>query len=116
MTVIVYYGKGLVDAMSGFGVKRPLRRAVITSNFSYSNSLDIYNYLTETLSNNDKKHYFVLDPETISKSREDKQPLPIKLCREKHMIAFSPDGSMQTKINICSCEKMPERRFYQVLI
>ena len=37
--VIVYYGvsghgKGLVDAMSGFGVKGPLRREVITSNFS----------------------------------------------------------------------------------
>ena len=45
MSDTVYYdvsghGKGLVDAMSGYGVKIPLRRAVITFNFSYRNSLD----------------------------------------------------------------------------
>ena len=84
-----------------FGVKCSLRRAGITSNFSYGHSRDIYNQLTETFSNDDKKHYFVLDPETIAKRREDKQPLPIKLCREKR-ISFSSDGSLQT-INICSC-------------
>ena len=84
----------LVDAMSGFGVERSLKRAVITCNFSYRNSLDIYNYLTETFSNNDEKHFLVLNPETIAKRREDKQPLPIKLCKKKHMISFSPDGSM----------------------
>ena len=109
MSAIVYYdvyghGKGLVDAMSGFEVKSPFRRAVITSNFSYANSLDIYNYLTETFSNDNKKHYFVHDPETIGKRREDKQPLPIKLCRENH-ISFLPDDTMQTKINICLCEE-----------
>ena len=37
-SVIVYYGasghrKGLVDAMSGFGVKGPLRKAVLTQDF-----------------------------------------------------------------------------------
>ena len=84
MSVIVYYsvsdhGKGLVDAMSGFALKIPLRRAVTTFNFSYGNSLDIYNYLTETFSNDDKKHYFVLDPETIAKTRE----LPTKLLQRK---------------------------------
>ena len=40
--VLVYYGvnghgKGLVDAMSGFGVKTILRRAIVTDNF-YSNT------------------------------------------------------------------------------
>ena len=86
--------KGLVDAMNGFGVKRLLKRAVMMSNFSYGNALDIYDYLTETFSNNDKKHFLVFDPETIAKRREDKQPLPIKLCKKQHMISFSPDGSM----------------------
>ena len=74
MSVIVYYGvsghdKGLVDAMSGFAVKIPLRRALKTFDFSYGNSLYIYNYLTETFPNDDKKHYFVLDLETIAKTR-----------------------------------------------
>ena len=74
-------------------------------NFSYSNSLDIYNYLTEIFSDDHKKHYFVLDSEKIDEKRKDKQLLPIKLCREKHMISFSPDGCVQTKVNICSCEE-----------
>ena len=99
MSIIVYYGvpshgKGLVDAMSRFGVKSPLRRVVITSNFCYKNYLDFCNYLTETFSSNDKKHYFVLDLETIAKRREDKQSLPIKLYREKYLFTFSPDHSV----------------------
>ena len=49
-TTIVYYGvsghgKGLVDAMSGFGVKGPIWRAVVTKNFSFTTAEDIYNYL-----------------------------------------------------------------------
>ena len=45
MSATVYYdmsghGKGLVDAISGFGVKGSLRRAVINSNFNYGNSRD----------------------------------------------------------------------------
>ena len=49
-TIIVYYGvsghgKGLVDAMSGFGVKGAIRRAVVTKNFSFTTAEDIYNYL-----------------------------------------------------------------------
>ena len=49
-TIIVYYGvsghgKGLVDAMSGFGVKGPIWRAAVTKNFSFTTAEDIYNYL-----------------------------------------------------------------------
>ena len=100
--VIVYYGvsghgKGLVDAMSGFGVKGPLWRAVITSNFSYSNAVDIYNFLIDKFSNDMKKHYFLLDPKDITIKHDEKLPLSIKSCWEKHMIAI------QTKINLCLC-------------
>ena len=40
---VIYYGaeghgKGWVYSMCGFGVKTPLRRAVITENFSYKNA------------------------------------------------------------------------------
>ena len=49
-TIIVYYavsrhGKGLVDTMSGFGVKGSIRRAVVTKNFSFTSAENIYNYL-----------------------------------------------------------------------
>ena len=44
--IITYYGasghgKGLVDAMSGFGVKGPLKKAVINNDFSYRKAEDI---------------------------------------------------------------------------
>ena len=62
-TVIVYYGvsghgKGLVDAMSGFEVKGPLRREVITSDLNYSNASDIHKFLTNKFHADNKKHYF----------------------------------------------------------
>ena len=46
-TVIIYYGvsghaKGLVDAMSSFGVKWSLWKEIITFNFNYSNVSDIH--------------------------------------------------------------------------
>ena len=41
------HGKGLVDAMSSFGVKAPICRAVLTEDFSYQNAQDIYDYHTQ---------------------------------------------------------------------
>ena len=48
--VVKYYGpsghgKGLVDAMSAFGVKGPLQKEVITCNFQYSSSTNICSML-----------------------------------------------------------------------
>lgn len=84
---------------------------MITSNFSYHNATDIYNFLIDKFHNDTKKHYFLLDPEDISVKRGKKSPLPIKSCREKHMIAFFPNGSIQTKINICSCAECIKGEF-----
>ena len=49
--VIVYYGasghgKGLVDAMGTFGVKRPVLKAVLTQNFKYNSAKDILDLLS----------------------------------------------------------------------
>ena len=119
-TVVVYYGvsghgKGLVDAMSGFGVKGPLRREVITSNFNYSNASDIHQFLSSKFHNDDKKHYYYLESEKIKQERENKIPLPISKCREKHMISFFPDGSIQAKVNICSCPECLKGKFVKCL-
>ena len=64
-TVIVHYGvlghaKGLVDAMSGFGVKGPLQREVITSNLNYSNASDIHQFLTNKFHADDKNITLIL--------------------------------------------------------
>ena len=92
-------------------MKGPLRREVIKSNFNYNKADDIYKFLSDKFLADDKKHYFLIEPEKINERREGKLPLPIKFCREKHMISFFHDGSVQTKINICSCEECLKGEF-----
>ena len=49
-TILVYYGvagheKGLVDAMGGFGVKTPMRRAIILFEKLFNTSQEMADYL-----------------------------------------------------------------------
>ena len=60
ITVICYYGvaghgKGLVDSMSAWGVKTPLRKAIINQDFWYLNASDIVVYLKQLFMDDDKK-------------------------------------------------------------
>ena len=106
--VILYYGvaghgKGLVDAMSSFGVKAPLRRAVITHDFTYNCASDIHSYLQKLFENDEQKHHFFLEDTTITE-KICTQVLKVKDCQALHMICFKPNGSYCTKDNICSCQ------------
>ena len=106
-TIIVYYGvsghgKGLVDAMSGFGVKGPIRRAVVTKNFSFTTAKDIYNYLYNLFKIDEQKEYYLVTPETIHSKRSNDK-LKIDRCIPLHMFCYSPNGSIQLKRQICSC-------------
>ena len=61
-TVLTYYGasghgKGLVDAMSGFGVKGPIHKAVITENFHYDSAEDIHAYLVDLFHGDSNKSF-----------------------------------------------------------
>ena len=51
-TIIVYYGgaghsKGLVDAASGFGVKDPIRKAIIVEDWFFNSANNIVTYLDQ---------------------------------------------------------------------
>ena len=77
--IINYGASGTVDGMSGFGVKQPLRRAVITNeNFSYNSAEDIYLYLRTWFANDTKKHYYLIDKNDI-KANKITDPLPIRM-------------------------------------
>ena len=113
---IIYYGasghgKGLIDAMSAFGVKNPIRRAVLTENFAYNKAIDIYNYLIKYFELDDQKKHFLIKQDAISAKQESKASLNIKGCRNIHMICFYPDGTIQTKFHICSCESCLDGEF-----
>ena len=87
------HGKGLVDAMSSFGVKAPIRRAVLTEDFSYRNAKDIFDYLTLLFGNDINKHYILLDGDEIQDVKNSVSgSYKIKKCRSLHMISYFPDG------------------------
>ena len=85
--IIIYYGvkahgKGLVDSMSGFGVKTPLKRAIVTEGFFFSKSDDLKIYLEEKNENNYKVyvHLDIMDREV------QREGFKIKGCQKLHMI------------------------------
>ena len=61
------HGKGLVDAMSGFGVKGPLRRAVITQDLHYDSTSDIVSFLSNLFSDDTATNHYELTVNEISK-------------------------------------------------
>ena len=108
-TVLVYFGvsghgKGLVDAMSAFGAKTPLRRAIITENFDYTSADDIRQYLFTLFKDDDRKNYYTIEAQDLQESRQKKSSFPIDGCQAQHMFSFFPNGEVQAKLNICSCE------------
>ena len=61
-TIILYYGvnghgRGLVDSMSGFGVKTPLRREIVTNDFMFNSSLELFQFLESRLTADSSKIY-----------------------------------------------------------
>ena len=102
--------KGLVDAMSSFGVKAPICRAVLREDFSYRNANDIFDYLTLLFGNDINKH--ILDGNEIQDVKHSVSgSYKIKKCRSLHMISYFPDGSIQTKQHLCSCVECVARNF-----
>ena len=59
------HGKGLVDGMSGFGVKGPLRNAIVTTDFFFNHAADIVKSLQESQEEHRNRHYFLLKKEQL---------------------------------------------------
>ena len=110
--VLLYYGpaghgKGLVDAMSAFGVKGPLLRKVLTEDFTYNCADDICRALKKDFEGDNQKLYFVVSEEEILAKEETKLKLKIPgvVKHSYHMICFNPSGKIVAKINLCSCNQ-----------
>ena len=66
-----YYGvsghsKGIADAMSGFGVKGPLRKPVVTEDLFYDNANNILIYLNSQFSKGSTKMHYEITSEEIN--------------------------------------------------
>ena len=88
---------------------------VVTENLSYSSSDEIHSYLQQLFQSDDKKHYLLTESE-IEEKRETKPPLVLKDCQKFHMTAFHPNQSVQTKVNMCSCDDCLNGNFIDCLL
>ena len=109
--IIIYYGiaghgRGLVDAMSGFGLKTPLRRAIVCENFWFNTSKELYDFITEKYSTDTSKIYVNIPAADLTTKRgkkSEEEEIVIKGCRKSRMISFHPDGSYQIARHMCNC-------------
>ena len=98
---IILYGheRGLVDVMSGFDVKSPLRQAIVTDDFFFNSDIELVDFLKKVHEGDFKhrkyfkqkyfKHLPSNDIEVTRKERGD--GVKIDGCRKSRMIALFPD-------------------------
>ena len=57
------------------------------------------------------KQYYTVDPITLDDTRNDRGEFKIKDCMAQNMFPYFPDGLVQGKISICSCDSCLEGKF-----
>ena len=95
-------GRGFVDAMSGFGVKFPLRRKIVTEDFYFDKAVEIKAALEEEFQEDDRKIYEIVEKKSLEENA--KEGISIPGCRKARMISIFPDGTYQLKKDVCDCE------------
>ena len=97
------HGRGLVDAMSSFGCKGPLRKVIITSEdeIFFINAKEMLTFLSGYFSADSTKKYFQVDPEPNAEKRKvkkkDRAQHPIQGSSKLHLVAISPNGEWLTR-------------------
>ena len=97
------HGKGLIDAMSHFGVKSILRRDVIGLDQWLVDSKEMCQYLR--FRNEERMVYSNIDPKLVNKGMSKKKEIKIKGCMLGHLFVYEPN-STKILINeyLCDCE------------
>ena len=103
---VVGHGKGLVDSMSSFGVKMPIREAIVREDFWYKDSKEIERFLSLKFFEDPKKNYYVLQPDELIKRNEEKGKYErqLKGVKQMVMVSFFPNGKIVAAKNYCACE------------
>ena len=96
------HGKGLIDAMSSFGVKSVLRRDIVTKNDWFNNSQEIVDHLE--FRGDPHMYYKVIQPEILDKARQNPNEMKIEPCMKMHLFVFKPGNTnVYTKEYLCDC-------------
>ena len=96
------HGKGLIDAMSSFGVKGILRRDIIGNDEWFSNSDEICDYLS--MRGDPRMSYTSIEPKQLDQKRSERKGLVINGCMVQHMLLFKPNcNGVVAKEYLCDC-------------
>ena len=98
------HGKGLVDAMSSFGVKNILRY----EDFYWSSAQELYDYFNHSI---DEKKVYRLVTAGEMEALPPRIELPLTNCLKQHMIMFRKDGSVVRRREICDCDSCLDGNF-----
>ena len=92
------HGRGLVDAMSSFGCKAPLRSVILTQDKWFHNASEMKSYLTELFHDDHTRKYFIIDAASnASKRKQERDEFVINGCHQMPMISVSPDDTFSTR-------------------
>ena len=94
------HGKGLVDTMSSFGCKGPLRMAIKANDEWFSCAAAMVDYLADYFEDDQTKEHYLVDPSVTAKQRRSKnKELKITGNRKLHLIVVNKEGEFVTHEN-----------------
>ena len=103
------HGKGVIDAMSSFGVKNVLRHDIVTQDVFFNTSEEIYDYLTIK---NTNYYYENISAEILAKKRGGKKvSKEIPNCMKQHLMVFAPNTDVKTKEYLCDSTACLQLKF-----
>ena len=89
------HGKGLVDAMSSFGCKQPIKHAIVTEDIWFKNTLEMVSYLQEYFKDDSSKEYHYIVTALLTEAHKPKSTEHIiKPCRKFCLITVNSDGTL----------------------
>ena len=93
------HGRGLVDAMSSFGCKGPLKHAIITKDQWFSTAEEMSDFLKKFFNGDSTKHYHVIhEKDTAELRKAEKNEHKIAGSMKLHMVSVNKFGQWTKKV------------------
>ena len=90
------HGRGLIDAMSSFGCKQPLKRHILTNDAWFPTAESMVEFLKVFFKEDITKKHFLVDESITASTRSKPRDFHIlRPCRQFHLIAVNSAGEFQ---------------------
>lgn len=104
------HGKGVIDAMSSFGVKNIVRHDIVTKDVFFSNSETIVNYLSAKKPEYSYTH-LPADEIALKRFNNERQGQVISQCMKQHLFVYQKGKDVLLQEYLCDCGDCLELNF-----